>query len=73
MDNIARDHLADHEILRQNYIAIGLFAGWALSSICFCLVYFFRDWCKDRRIRGVATVAILALIGMANLLVIKWA
>ena len=41
--------------------------------MCFCLVYFFRDWCKDRRLRSEGTVAILLLIGLANLLVIEWA
>ena len=73
MDDIAKDHLADHEILLQYAIAIGLFAGWGLSATCFCLVYLFRDWCKDRRLRNVGTFAILVLIGMANLLVIQWA
>lgn len=73
MEDAAKDYLASLEELRENAIALGLFAGWLLSAICFRLVWRVHKSCRNRRLRTAGIVGSLTLICVLNLLVIKLA
>ena len=73
MEDTTKDLLTRLENLKETYIALGLFAGWALSSTFFLLQGWFRKSCKNRRLRMAGQVGIVVLFGALNLLVIEWA
>lgn len=73
MEDAAKDYLTSLENVRENAIALGLFAGWALSAACFGLLWWFHNSCKNRRLRIAGIVRTVALIGVLNLLVIELA
>ena len=73
MEDAAKDHLTILEEIRENAIAVGLFAGWILSATCFRLVWWVHNSWKNRRLRIVGILGSLTLIAALNLLVIKFA
>ena len=73
MEDAANDYLASFEDLREISIALGLFAGWALSSTCFGLLWWVHNSWKNRRLRIAGILGTLTLIAVLNLLVIKFA
>ena len=73
MEDTAKDFLTSLEDLKETYIALGLFAGWALSSTFFFLQWWFRNSCRNRRLRMAGQVGSVVLFGGLNLLVIEWA
>ena len=73
MEDTGKDLLTGLEDLKETWIALGLFAGWALPSTFFLLQSLFRNSCRNRRLRIAWQVGIVALFGALNLLVIEWA
>ncbi|MDE0000895.1 MAG: hypothetical protein OXQ89_24430 [Rhodospirillaceae bacterium] len=73
MEDTAKDYLASLEELRETSIALGLFAGWALASTCFVLLWWVHNTWKNRRLRIAGILGFLALIAVVNLLIIKYA
>ncbi|MDE0149360.1 MAG: hypothetical protein OYG32_08245 [Rhodospirillaceae bacterium] len=73
MEDTAKDFLTRLEDLKETYIALGLFAGWGLSSTFFFLQLWFRKSCRNQRLRMAGQVGLVALFGALNFLVIEWA
>ena len=70
---MGEDFLAMLERHRENAVTVGLFAGWALSSTFYGLLETVKLTCKSRRLRIAGFVGVTGIIGILNLVVIKWA